>query len=130
MRGGGGSISHLKPPEIVTYVVVILFLCSCTGWQLAVNEGYTELPTQSVGDFLGGTFIDNPKARAVYSHRKKILATFPFLAGSLVSDIPAGDGNVANLFLQWSTRRTLVSFESSFFQIYEIYNLVYCRLRL
>jgi hypothetical protein len=26
-----------------------------------VNEGYTELPTQGVGDLLGGSFIDNPK---------------------------------------------------------------------
>merc|ERR1711973_678958 len=33
----------------------------CTGWQLAVNEGYTELPSQGVTDFLGGTFIDKPK---------------------------------------------------------------------
>jgi hypothetical protein len=37
------------------------FLYSCTGWQLHVNEGYTELPTQGVGDLLGGSFIDNPK---------------------------------------------------------------------
>ncbi len=36
-------------------------MCSCDGWQLHVNEGYTELPTQSVGDFLGGTFVDKPK---------------------------------------------------------------------
>merc|ERR1711962_566561 len=33
----------------------------CTGWQLAVNEGYTELPSQGVTDFLGGSFIDKPK---------------------------------------------------------------------
>ncbi len=58
-----------------------------------MNEGYTELPTQSVGDFLGGTFIDNPKARAVYSHRKK--NTFREFGKH---DIPAGDGNGANLF--------------------------------
>ena len=36
---------------------------SCTGWQLHVNEGYTELPTQGVGDLLGGSFIDNPKEK-------------------------------------------------------------------
>ena len=34
---------------------------SCDGWQLHVNEGYTELPTQSIGDFLGGTLVDKPK---------------------------------------------------------------------
>jgi hypothetical protein len=39
----------------------MFFLYSCTGWQLHVNEGYTELPTQGVGDLLGGSFIDNPK---------------------------------------------------------------------
>merc|ERR1712168_66578 len=33
----------------------------CTGWQLAVNEGYTELPSRSTLDLLAGTFIDNPK---------------------------------------------------------------------
>jgi hypothetical protein len=38
----------------------ILFF-SCTGWQLHVNEGYTELPNQGVGDLLAGSFIDNPK---------------------------------------------------------------------
>jgi hypothetical protein len=82
---------HLKQRlRLLTYFMIILFLCSCTGWQLAVNEGYTELPTQSVGDFLGGTFIDNPKARDVYSHRKKRLPTFPSLSGSLVGDISAG----------------------------------------
>jgi len=33
----------------------------CSGWQLAINEGYTVLPRQGVTDFLGGTFIDKPK---------------------------------------------------------------------
>ena len=30
---------------------------------MAINEGYTELPTKTVGDFLGGSFIDNPKVK-------------------------------------------------------------------
>jgi len=34
---------------------------NCEGWQLAVNEGYTELPSQTKTDFFGLGLIDNPK---------------------------------------------------------------------
>ena len=33
----------------------------CDGWQLAVNEGYLELPDQTKTDLFGGTFVDRPK---------------------------------------------------------------------
>jgi len=33
----------------------------CGGWQLNVGEGYTEIPDQSTADFIGGSFVDNPK---------------------------------------------------------------------
>ena len=53
---------HLPSLLYKSFFYDLYYVCgSCTGWQLAVNEGYTELPTQTVGDFLGGTFIDNPK---------------------------------------------------------------------
>ncbi|XP_023341906.1 uncharacterized protein LOC111711717 isoform X2 [Eurytemora carolleeae] len=51
----------------------------CSGWQLHVNEGYTELPKQTLGDKLGGPLIDNPKkndAEAVLVRKGCILVGY------------------------------------------------------
>jgi len=33
----------------------------CTGWQLKVKEGYTEIASQSFTDFIAGSLVDEPK---------------------------------------------------------------------
>jgi hypothetical protein len=71
------------PPKQLGTQHKYLFSLSCTGWQLAINEGYTELPTQTVGDstklffFLLAVPAGNWRlTKATQSCPPKLLGTF------------------------------------------------------